>query len=48
MAGQLLTMAIRALDYCPPTDIDFRKQYSGRLLTADRELVPDDERAIAR
>jgi hypothetical protein len=34
-------MAIRALDYCPPTDIDF-SQYLAALLTADRELVPDD------
>ena len=23
VANHLLTMAIRALDYCPPTDIDF-------------------------
>lgn len=43
LAGQLLSMAIRALDYCPPTDIDFG-QYLAALLTADRELVPDDDR----
>ena len=42
VAGHLLNMAIRALDYCPPTDIDF-SQYLAALLTADRELVPDDE-----
>jgi hypothetical protein len=42
-AGQLLQMAIRALDYCPPTDIDFG-QFLASLLTADRELVPDDSR----
>ena len=42
LAGHLLNMAIRALDYCPPTDIDFG-QYLAGLLTADRELVPDDE-----
>ena len=42
LAGHLLTMAIRALDYCPPTDIDFG-QYLAGLLTADRELVADDE-----
>ena len=42
LAGHLLNMAIRALDYCPPTDIDFG-QYLASLLTADRELVPDDE-----
>lgn len=40
-AAQLLQMAIRAIDYCPPTDIDFR-QFLAALLTADRELVPDD------
>lgn len=42
VAGHLLTMAIRALDYCPPVDLDFG-QYLAALLTADRELVPDDE-----
>ena len=41
VAGHLLNMSIRALDYCPPTDIDFG-QYLAALLTADRELVPDD------
>lgn len=43
LAAQLLTMAIRALDYCPPTDIDFG-QYLAGMLTVDRELVPDDDR----
>lgn len=43
LASQLLNMAIRALDYCPPTDIDF-DQYLAAILTADRELVPDDDR----
>ena len=43
LADQLLTMCIRALDYCPPTDIDFG-QYLAGLLTADQELVPDDSR----
>lgn len=43
LALQLLNMAIRALDYCPPTDIDF-EQYLAALLTADREVVPDDDR----
>ncbi|MBN8499821.1 MAG: hypothetical protein J0M19_01560 [Sphingomonadales bacterium] len=42
VAGHLLNMAIRALDYCPPVDIDF-SQYLAALLTADRELVPDDD-----
>lgn len=41
-AKHLLNMAIRALDYCPPTDMDFG-QYLASLLTADRELVKDDE-----
>jgi hypothetical protein len=40
-ADHLLTMAIRALDYCPPTDIDF-SAYLASLLTADRELIPED------
>jgi len=42
-AAQLLQMAIRAIDYCPPTDLDFGQFLAG-LLTADRELVPDDSR----
>lgn len=42
-AAQLLQMSIRAIDYCPPTDLDFGQFLSG-LLTADRELVPDDSR----
>jgi hypothetical protein len=42
-AGQLLQMSIRAIDYCPPTDLDFG-QFLAALLTADRELVPDDSR----
>jgi hypothetical protein len=41
VAGHLLNMSIRALDYCPPTDIDF-SQYLAALLTADREILPDD------
>ena len=41
VAGHLLNMSIRALDYCPPTDLDFG-QYLAAFLTADRELVPDD------
>lgn len=41
-AGHLLTMAIRAIDYCPPTDITF-SDYLSALLTIDREVVPDDD-----
>lgn len=40
-ANQLLTMAIRALDYTPPTDLQF-SDYLSALITADKELVPDD------
>ena len=40
-AGHLLTMAIRAIDYCPPTDLTF-SDYLSALLTIDREVVPDD------
>lgn len=43
VADHLLTMAIRALDYAPPTDITFR-DYLSALLTIDREVVPDDSR----
>jgi hypothetical protein len=42
-AGHLLTMAIRAIDYCPPTDITF-SDYLSALLTIDREVVPDDDK----
>src|SRR5215813_11178237 len=42
VAGHLLTMAIRALDYCPPTDLTF-SDYLSALLTIDREVVPDDD-----
>ena len=41
VAGHLLTMCIRAIDYCPPTDITF-SDYLSALLTIDREVVPDD------
>ncbi len=42
-ADHLLTMAIRALDYMPPTDIRFQ-DYLSALLTSDRETVPDDSK----
>ena len=41
-ARHLLTMSIRAIDYCPPTDIWF-PDYLSALLTVDREVVPDDK-----
>lgn len=40
-ADHLLTMAIRAIDYCPPIDLRF-SDYLSALLTIDREVVPDD------
>jgi hypothetical protein len=42
-AKHLLGMAIRALDYMPPVDMTY-PDYLSALLTADRELYPDDER----
>lgn len=41
VAEHLLTIAIRAIDYCPPTDVTF-SDYLSALLTIDREVVPDD------
>ena len=43
VADHLLTMSIRAIDYCPPTDITF-SDYLSALLTVDREVVPDDSK----
>jgi hypothetical protein len=42
-AQHLLTMCIRALDYCPPVDLGFG-DYLRALITADADLVPDDDR----
>lgn len=41
IADTLLTMTIRALDYSPPVHLDFG-DYLSALLTADREVRPDD------
>jgi hypothetical protein len=41
LASQFLTMCIRAVDYCPPVDITFG-EYLRAVITADRDLVPDD------
>lgn len=40
-ADFLLTMSIRALDYCPPVHLEFG-DYLSALLTADTEIRPDD------
>ena len=42
-ADQLLTIAIRALDYSPPLDLEFG-DYLAALLTVDAEVAPDDSR----
>jgi hypothetical protein len=44
VAGQILNICIRALDYCPPVDITFG-EYLRALITADRDLVPEDKRS---
>jgi len=41
-ASHVLNMSIRALDYSPPVDITFG-DYVRALITADRDLVPDDD-----
>lgn len=41
-AQHVLTMCIRALDYCPPFDLTFG-DYLRALITADSDLVPSDD-----
>lgn len=41
IAGHVLNICIRALDYCPPVDLKFG-EYLRALITADRDLVPND------
>ena len=41
LAAQFLTMCIRAIDYCPPVDVEFG-EFLRAVITADRDLVPDD------
>jgi len=43
-AQHVLHMCIRALDYCPPVGITFG-EYLRALITADYDLVPDDDLA---
>jgi hypothetical protein len=40
-ASHVLHICIRALDYCPPVDVDFG-DYLRALITADADLVADD------
>jgi hypothetical protein len=41
VAGQVLRMCIRALDYVPPVDLTFG-DYLRALVTADYDLIPDE------
>lgn len=42
IAQHLLHISIRALDYCPPLDINFGN-YLRALITADLDIAPEDE-----
>jgi len=42
-AGHVLSMCIRAIDYCPPVDLTFG-DYLRAIITADIDLVPEDTR----
>jgi hypothetical protein len=42
LADQFMSLVIRAVDYCPPVDLKLG-EYLRALLTADYDLVPDDE-----
>ena len=43
-AAHVLEICVRALDYCPPVDITFG-EYLRALITADRDVVPEDNRS---
>jgi hypothetical protein len=43
-ADHVLTMCVRALDYCPPIDLTFG-EYLRALITADIDFYPDDPRS---
>ncbi len=47
VADRLLTICIRALDYCPPTDLQFC-DFASALLTADWEMYPRDDKYFFR
>ncbi|MGE0680430.1 MAG: peptidase M4 [Candidatus Binatia bacterium] len=42
LARQFLTICIRAIDYCPPIDLEFG-EFLRAVITADADLVPHDE-----
>ncbi len=41
LASQFLAMCVRAIDYCPPVDLEFG-EFLRAVITADYDLVPDD------
>jgi hypothetical protein len=45
LASQFLSILIRAVDYCPPVDLTFG-DFLRAMITADRDLVPDDRYAF--
>jgi len=47
LADHLLSACIRAIDYCPPTDIEFG-DFASAVLTVDSELNPNDARYALR
>lgn len=44
LASQFQRMAVRAVDYCPPVDVELG-EFLRAVITADRDLVPDDRLA---
>lgn len=43
LAGRMLKICIRAIDYIPPVDVTFG-DYLRALITADRDIVPNDKK----
>jgi len=41
LASQFQKIAVRAVDYCPPVDVELG-EFLRAVITADRDLVPDD------
>lgn len=46
-ARHLLKICIRAMDYCPPVDVDFG-DYLRAIVTADHDLYPEDDHGYRR